>query len=95
MAYHRPKNFRDILRPSELKICEESIYKVSSHINDTTLEHCLNEKNYNELRQQDMDEEKDNLSSETQRFNKFTKQASNEIMIYNPYTKKHCWRHTH
>ena len=73
--------------PSKLKTCEESIYKVSSHIKDTTLEHCINEINYNELRQQDTDKEKNNLASEVQWLNNFTKQASNKIMIYNPYSR--------
>ena len=95
MAYRRLKNIRDVLMPSKLKICEESIYKFSSHIKNTTLEHCINEINYNELRQQDIDKEKDILASEVQRLNNFTKQASNKIMIYDPYTKKHYWRNLH
>ena len=93
VAFYRLKNIRDALMPSKLKIYEEAICKVSSHFKNITLEHCINEINYNKLRQQDIDKEKDNLASEIQRLNNFTKQASNKIMIYNPYTKKHCWRH--
>ena len=95
VAYYRPENVRDVLIPSKLKNCEKSIYKVSSHIKNATLEHCINETNYNELRQQDIDKEKDKLASEMRRLNKLTKQVSNEIVIYNPYTKKYCWQHLH
>lgn len=63
-AFHHPKNVQDVIMPSKQKTCEESIYKVSSHTKKITLEHCVNEINYNELRQQDIDKEKDNLDSE-------------------------------
>ena len=92
IAYHRPTNLRDLLMPSKLKQCDKEDYKVSFHTKGTHLEHSINSLDYTKLRESDIPNEKDNLSLEIKRLNKFTKKATNKIITYNPYSKKHFWQ---
>ena len=63
VAYHHPANVRDLLMPSKLKTSKEEKFAVSTHINNTSLENCIEDINYDEIRSKDIQEERNKLSS--------------------------------
>ena len=62
VAYYHPKNLRDLLTPSKLKTCKEDKFSASTHIKNTSLENCIEDINYDEIRNKHINEEQNNLS---------------------------------
>ena len=56
-AYHRPKNLRDLLMPSTLKMCPGKENNVESHLEGSSLVNCIEEINYCETRENEIKEE--------------------------------------
>ena len=50
VGYRHPANIRDLLIPSKLKTYKEDKFTFSTHIKNTSLEHCIEDMNLDELR---------------------------------------------
>ena len=90
IAYHRPKNLRDLLMFSKLKPCQGIENQVETYLQEAQLEDCIEEINYDDTREEEINQEQHHLNVEVHRINKLAKPI-NKKLIYNPYTKKHRW----
>ena len=87
MAYHRPKNLRDLLIRSKLKRCPGKENNVEFNLEGTPLGDCIEEINYGEMREKEIQEEDNNMKKEVVIINSMLKNSGQSSIFYNPYTK--------
>ena len=51
IAYHRPKNLRDLLMPSKLRECDGEENQVDTYLDQVGLHQCTDEINYLDTRE--------------------------------------------
>ena len=87
VAYHRPKNLRNLLIPSKLKRCPGKEKNVEFHLKGTTLENYIDVINYKKIREKDVQEENIKMKKEAARINSMLQNSGQTSIVYNPYKK--------
>ena len=91
VACYRPKNLRDVLIPSKLRPCQEIECNVEHHLKNTHLATCVENLNYDEMREDAIAKELPSLNHQVQRINNLVPNGHKKL-VYNPYRKKHTQR---
>ena len=83
VAYYRPKNLRDLLTPSALKMCQGKDNNAEFHLEGTPLVNCIEEKNYRETRENEIKEEGNYVKRKAARINSILKNSGQSTIPKN------------
>lgn len=90
IAYHRPKNLRDILMPSKLWECEGQENQVETYLQETGLDSYVETIDHKKIRSEQIKQESALLQEEIKHINQLAIPAMKQL-ICNPCTKQFKW----